>query len=123
VLSRGVDNKDQPIEVQQCVDRSVGRVPTATLGTILGARGTAPDDAHLSAAGSGIVYGVKPFVYDRIDNRPTDFRTPPATPVPSGAVVATPAPGAGVLGGAGAPGEPESPDDADVGDEGGDSDE
>jgi hypothetical protein len=95
----------------------------AALGTILGARGTAPDDAHLSAAGSGIVYGVKPFVYDRIDKKPTDFRTPPATPVPSGAVIATPAPGAGMLGGAGAPGEPEAPDDADVGDEGGDSDE
>ena len=95
----------------------------ASLGTIIGTRSTAPEDAHVSAAGSGIVYGVKPYVYDRIDKKVTDFRTPPATPVPSGAVVATPAPGTGILGGAGAPGEPEAPDDADVGDEGGDSDE
>ncbi len=95
----------------------------AALGTIVGARGTAPDDSHLSAAGSGIVYGAKPFVYDRIDKKPTEFRTPPATPVPSGAAVATPAPGAGMLGGGGMPGESEAPDDADVGDEDGDSDE
>jgi hypothetical protein len=77
----------------------------------------------VSAAGSGIVYGVKSYVYDRIDKKASDFRTPPPSPVPSGAVVATPAAGAGILGGAAAPGQPEAPDDADIGDEDGDSDE
>ena len=78
----------------------------------------------MSADGSGVVYGVKSYVYDRIDKKASDFRTPPASPVPSGAAaVATPAAGAGILGGAAAPGQPEAPDDADTGDEDGDSGE
>ena len=95
-----------------------------SLGTILGTRAAAPEDSHVSADGSGVVYGVKSYVYDRIDKKASDFRTPPPSPVPSGAAaVATPAAGAGILGGAAAPGQPEAPDDADIGDEDGDSGE
>lgn len=65
-----------------------------TLGTLIGARGPEPvgdpnAKAFVSAAGSGIVYVVKPFVYDRIDKKRTDFRDAPK-----------PAPGASPAGGA-----------------------
>ncbi|MBI3768589.1 MAG: DUF4340 domain-containing protein [Deltaproteobacteria bacterium] len=97
----------------------------AAVGTLLGTRGTAaggaPEaEAYATAAASGLVYGIKPFVYDRIDKKAADFREPPATPVPSGALAATPAPAAPALGGD----EPEGDaGDADLGDGGDDEDE
>ncbi len=68
-----------------------------TLGTLIGARGPEPAGdpnakAFVSAVGSGIVYVVKPFVYDRIDKKRTDFRD---APKPSPGVKATPGGGAG----------------------------
>jgi hypothetical protein len=87
------------------------------VGTLLAARGTAgvatePDaKAYATAKDSGIIYGMKPFVFDRIDKKATDFREPPTTPVPSGFV--TPTPGAPEA--AGGIDEP-----FDAGDEGGD---
>ena len=96
----------------------------AALGTLLAARGAtapgAPDaDVYAAAADATVVYAVKPYVFERLDKKASDFRTPPATPVPSGALAATPAPDAPALGGA----APED-DGADAGDEDdGDSDE
>lgn len=95
----------------------------AALGTLLAAHGTAAAgasdaDGYATAAGSGLVYGVKPFVYSRIDKKAADFRAAPATPVPSGALAPTPAPDAAAVDG----GEPEG-DAADQGDQGGDEDE
>jgi hypothetical protein len=65
----------------------------AKLGTLLGTRGVAPADPNApdaksfaTAEGSGVVFGMKPFVYDRIDKKAADMREKPATPVPSGAV-------------------------------------
>ncbi len=90
----------------------------ASLGTLLGVRGAAPSadadaQSYATAAGSGIVYGMKPFVYDRVDKKAADFRQPPATPVPSGALAPTPA----------ADDEPQEDDAADLGDEDGEPDE
>lgn len=94
------------------------------LGTLIGARGPEPAGdpnakAFVSAVGSGIVYVVKPFVYDRIDKKRADFRdapkpSPGANVAPSPAAAAAPAP---VVGGmpAGA--------DADAGGDGGDDGE
>jgi len=68
----------------------------AALGTMLASRGTADKaasdtdaKAYATATGSGIVYGMKPFVYDRVAKKASDFREPPATPVPSGVVTPT----------------------------------
>ncbi len=52
------------------------------LGTLIGARGPEPTGdpnakAFVSAVGSGIVYTVKPFTYDRIDKKRADFRDAP----------------------------------------------
>ena len=75
----------------------------APLGTLMAARGTAGggSDAEaqsfVAAQDRGIVYGVKPYVYDRIDKRAADLREPPATPVPSGAATASPAEQAAAL--------------------------
>lgn len=61
----------------------------APLGTMIAARGKADsgDEAErqsfLAAQGGTIVYGVKSFVYDRIDKRAADFRDLPATPAPA----------------------------------------
>lgn len=69
------------------------------LGTILASRGVPPTNtdpdakSYATAAGSGIVSGMKPFVFDRINKKASDFRQVPATPAPSGAVAATPAAG------------------------------
>ena len=66
------------------------------LGTLIGARGPEPvgdpnAKAFVAAVGSGIVYVVKPFVYDRIDKKRADFREKPRpTAVPG----ASPSPGA-----------------------------
>ncbi len=77
------------------------------LGTLVGARGPEPAGdpnakAFVSAVGSGIVYTVKPFVYDRIDKKRTDFRdAPKPSPTASPAAragVATATPGAAVQG-------------------------
>lgn len=53
-----------------------------TLGTLIGARGPEPvgdpnAKAFVTAVGSGVVYVVKPFVYDRIDKKRADFRDAP----------------------------------------------
>lgn len=69
------------------------------IGTLIGARGPEPAGdpnakAFVTAVGSGIVYVVKPFVYDRIDKKLADFRElPRSTPSP-GAAPAAPAAGA-----------------------------
>ncbi|MCC6847722.1 MAG: DUF4340 domain-containing protein [Deltaproteobacteria bacterium] len=73
------------------------------LGTLVGARGPEPAGdpnakAFVSAVGSGIVYVVKPFVYDRIDKKRADFRdapkpSPGASPAARGDASA-PVPGA-----------------------------
>ena len=67
-----------------------------SLGTMIAARSTATGTdalSHLAAAGGDVVYGVKSYSYDRIDKRAADFREKPATPVPTGAGIATPAAG------------------------------
>jgi hypothetical protein len=95
----------------------------AALGTLLATRGTPAETtdpnakSYTTAAGSGIVYGIKPFVFDRLDKKAADFRTPPATPLPSG--MATPANIAPALG------DDEALDggDADLGDDDEDLDE
>jgi Domain of unknown function (DUF4340) len=96
----------------------------APLGTLLGTRGAAPPGpndtdakSYVTADGSGIVYAMKPFVYDRIDKKAADFREKPATPVPSGAIAPTPEGAAPALGDDGAA-EPE--DAGDAGDDDGD---
>jgi hypothetical protein len=66
------------------------------LGTLVGARGPEPAGdpnakAFVSAVGIGIVYDVKPFVYDRIDKKLADFRD---TPRPSASPGAAPVAGA-----------------------------
>ena len=67
------------------------------LGTVLAARAapgaTADTEAksYVAAAGTGIVYGVKSYAFDRLDKKAADFREPLATPVPSGAGIAAPA--------------------------------
>ncbi len=99
----------------------------AKIGTLLGSRGATPADpnagdakSYVTAEGTGVVYGMKPFVYDRIDKKVADFREKPATPVPSGAITPAPEGGAPALGGddGGAGGEPE--DTGDTGDDDGD---
>jgi hypothetical protein len=99
-----------------------------TLGTLIGARGPekAGDPnakAFVSAVGSGIVYLVKPFVYDRIDKKRADFRdAPKPSPGAPGAVLPTPPPGLDLDegNGLGADGDlPEDPD-AELGDDGAD---
>lgn len=96
----------------------------AKLGTLLGTRGVAPADPNAvdaksfaSTEGSGIVFAMKPFVYDRVDKKAADMREKPATPVPSGAITPAPEDGAPALGDDGAA-EPE--DAGDAGDAGGD---
>jgi len=104
----------------------------AKLGTLLGTRGVAPTEpnapdakSYATAEGSGVVFGMKPFVYDRIDKKAADMREKPATPGPSGAVT----PGAGAApaalddeGGAMAPGAGDADDGGDAGDDGGNDD-
>jgi hypothetical protein len=76
--------------------------------------------AFVSAVGSGIVYVVKPFVYDRIDKKRTEFRDGPK---PSPGVKATPGGGAGadipamLQGGEGTEGVGIPGDDGDGGDD------
>ena len=79
-----------PVQVQWAVDR--------------------PTKAFVTAVGSGIVYVVKPFVYDRIDKKRADFRDAPK-PSPGAATPAAPPPAMGGMEG----GE----DSGDMGDEGG----
>jgi hypothetical protein len=74
------------------------------IGTLIGARGPEPAGdpnakAFVTAVGSGIVYLVKPFVYDRIDKKLGDFREVPR-PVasPGGAQPATAGGGGAGLG-------------------------
>ena len=58
----------------------------ATLGTLLATRGSGGPEigATVTAAGSSIVYVVKPYVFDRIDKKAPDFRDPPKpTPTPA----------------------------------------
>jgi hypothetical protein len=103
-----------------------------TLGTLIGARGPEPAGdpqakAFVSGVGSGIVYVVKPFVYDRIDKKRADFRDGPkpspgagATPVMPPAIqdldADAPPPGADIE--SGLEGElPEDPDEAFDGEE------
>jgi hypothetical protein len=79
----------------------------APMGTLLAARAAAPPkggeaQAYATAGGSGVVFGVKPYVLERIDKKAADFRQAPATPIPSGSVTATPQPGAPALGADGA---------------------
>ena len=92
------------------------------LGTLIGARGPEPAGdpnakAFVSGVGSGIVYVVKPFVYDRIDKKRADFRdapkpSPGTTPAGGGAGGAAPGASMGIQGG-------EGTEDADIpGDEG-----
>jgi hypothetical protein len=90
----------------------------APLGTLLATRGTPPSGpndtdakSYATAEGSGTVYGMKPFVYDRIDKKAADFREKPATPVPSGGIAPTPEAAAPALGDDGAA-EPEDAGDA-----------
>jgi hypothetical protein len=95
-----------------------------TLGTLIGARGPEPAGtpdakAFVTAVGSGTVYVVKPFVYDRIDKKRADFRDAPR---PSPGVKATPGGGAGadipaIRGGEGTEGVDIPGDDADAGDD------
>jgi hypothetical protein len=79
------------------------------LGTFIGARGPEPvgdpnAKAFVSAVGSGIVYLVKPFVYDRIDKKRADFRDAPK-PSPGASPAAGAAAGGAALGaGAAVPG-------------------
>jgi Domain of unknown function (DUF4340) len=89
-----------------------------TLATLIGARGPEPAGdpnakAFVSEVGSGIVYVVKPFVYDRIDKKRADFRDAPK-PSPAGAVA--PSPGAAPVAAIGDGGG-----DAALGDGGGDA--
>jgi hypothetical protein len=78
------------------------------LGTLLGARGPEPAGdanakAFVTAVGSGIVYVVKPYVYDRIDKKLADFRDAPKPSASPGAAGAAPSAGAvGMGAGAGA---------------------
>ena len=106
------------------------------LGTLVGARGPEPAGdpnakAYVAATGAGVVYLVKPFVFDRIDKKLADFREKPRPTAAPGAAAPSPgAIGAGAgmppgmppdLGdGAGLPdeGEGEVDDDAGVGDDG-----
>jgi len=111
-----------------------------TLGTLIGARGPEPAGdpnakAFVSAVGSGIVYVVKPFVYDRIDKKRADFRdgpkpspgaAPGAAPVPPAAIqdldADAPPPDAGLE--SGLEGDlPEDPDEPMDGEDAGDGDE
>ena len=98
------------------------------LGTVLASR-TAPGasadteaPSYITAAGTGIVYGLKSYAFDRLDKKAADFREPLATPAPSGAGIATPEDEeGGALDADDAGGE-----DEDIGDEdtlGGDEDE
>jgi uncharacterized protein DUF4340 len=98
------------------------------LGTLIGARGPEPAGdpnakAFVSAVGSGIVYVVKPFVYDRIDKKRGEFRESPR-PSPSVSPAAGAAPGAAmgadneVQGGEGAVDTDIPGDDGDDGDDG-----
>jgi hypothetical protein len=93
----------------------------APIGTVLATRGVPPTStdpdakSYATATERGIVYAMKPFVFDRIDKKASDFRQAPATPVPSGAVAATPAAGIPGFGGDEDTGAPA--DDADTGDD------
>jgi hypothetical protein len=88
------------------------------LGTLVGARGPEPAGdpnakAFVSAVGSGIVYTVKPFVYDRIDKKRADFRdAPKPSPGASPAAAAAPA----LQGGEGTEGIDIPGDEGEVGD-------
>jgi hypothetical protein len=84
----GLDEPDLSITV---LDAEGG-----TIGTVLAVRGQAAPDAeaassHAMAANGTVVYGMKPFVYDRIDKKPDDFRQQPApSPAPASAPTAAP---------------------------------
>jgi hypothetical protein len=59
----------------------------AVLGTLLASRGPGPEVdpdalAHAAPEGGAVVYGMKPFVYDRIDKKAADFREGPPTSTP-----------------------------------------
>ncbi|MCC6765422.1 MAG: DUF4340 domain-containing protein [Deltaproteobacteria bacterium] len=96
-----------------------------TLGTLVGARGPEPAGdpnakAFVASVGSGLVYVVKPYVYDRIDKKRADFRDAPK-PSPGAspqAAVGAAALGAGAApeGGAGIEGV-DIPGDDEVGDD------
>jgi len=95
------------------------------LATLVGARGPEPAGdpnakAFVSALGTGIVYTVKQFVYDRVDKKRADFRDAPK-PAPGASVAPSPnAPvAAPVVDGMGA-GAPEAGDDAGMPDDGDD---
>lgn len=110
------------------------------LATLIGARGPEPAGdpnakAFVSGVGSGIVYVVKPFVYDRIDKKRADFRDAPkpapgTTPAGGGAMGAAPGAaalgtGAAMQGGEGTedvdvPGDDDAGGDGDLGEEPGD---
>ncbi len=91
----------------------------AALGTLIGSIGTGGPSAgadatsYVAAQGTDVVYGVKPFVYTRLDKKVADFRERPATPLPSGAGIATPAAPSAGLGAAG----DEQAGDEDTGDQ------
>ena len=97
------------------------------LGTLIGARGPEPAGdpnakAFVSRVGSGIVYVVKPFVYDRIDKKRTDFRdgpkpSPGTTPAGGGAAPGAAGIGAGAViqGGEGTEGADVSGDEGEFG--------
>ena len=97
-----------------------------TIDTLIGARGPEPvgdpnAKAFVTAVGSGIVYVVKPFVYDRVDKKLADFREPPRV-APSPGMGADPAlaPAAGAV----MPDEEgEVGDDGDLDDDGGEVDD
>jgi hypothetical protein len=96
-----------------------------TIGTLIGARGPEPvgdpnAKAFVTAVGSGIVYVVKPFVYDRIDKKLADFREPPRVQ-PSPGTAASPAAALGMGAGAASDsvdlGDDEDEDEGEVGDD------
>ena len=97
------------------------------LATLIGARGPEPAGdpnakAFVAAAGSSIVYSVKPFVYDRIDKKRADFRDAPKPSPDAGIGAGSAAAGAGMEG-VGIPGSDDGvgggEDDAALGDDDG----
>ena len=94
------------------------------LGTLIGARGPKPTGdpdaiAYVAATGGGVVYSVKPFVYDRIDKKLADFREKPrptSSPSVAGPSPAAPAPAAvgAPAGNTGAAADPADDDDDDA---------
>ncbi len=85
----GLASPDVRIAVEDDGGKSLGTM-IGSIGTG-GSRADASATSYLAAVGEDVVYGVKPFVYGRIDKKAADFRERPATPRPSGSGVATPA--------------------------------